>query len=267
VPAVAPRGIPGIVGKTSGGSDANTDIRTHHRRHAMTGTRTATLRKLGLLPAAIVLALIAALLMALPRSGAEAAPSDAHSHGVVVAPRTAAQVALHDQMRKLWEDHITWTRLAIVTFADGSNGFDATAGRLLQNQADIGDAIKPFYGDAAGDRLTALLRDHILIAVDVLKAAKAGDSAAFAAANARWYANANDIADFLAAANPRFWPDDVMRAAIKEHLDQTLAEAAHELAGDYAASVADYEQVHAHILAMADTLSSGIIGAFPDKVR
>ncbi|HEY3535312.1 MAG TPA: hypothetical protein VGK60_07065 [Pedococcus sp.] len=232
----------------------------------MTGTRTATLRRLGVLPAALVLTLIAALLLALPRGGAQAAPADVHSHGVVVAPRTTAQVAFHDQMRKLWEDHITWTRLAIVTFADGSNGFDATAARLLQNQADIGDAIKPFYGDAAGDQLTALLRDHILIAVDVLKAAKAGDSAAFTEANARWYANANDIADFLAAANPRFWPDDVMRAAMKEHLDQTLAEAAHELSGDYAASVADYDQVHAHILAMADTISSGIIGAFPSRV-
>jgi hypothetical protein len=145
----------------------------------MTGTRTATLRRLGVLPAALVLTLIAALLLALPRGGAQAAPADAHSHGVVVAPRTTAQVAFHDQVRKLWEDHVTWTRLAIVTFADGSSGFNATATRLLQNQTDIGDAIKPFYGDAAGDQLTALLREHILIAVDVMKAAKADDSAAF----------------------------------------------------------------------------------------
>jgi hypothetical protein len=176
-------------------------------------------------------------------------------------------VAFHDQMRKLWEDHMTWTRLAIVTFADGSGGFDATAGRLLQNQADIGGAIKPFYGAAAGDRLTALLHDHITIAVEVLQAAKSGDAAAFADGKSRWYANADDIADFLAAANPRFWPQDVMRADMRTHLDQTLAEAAHELGGDYAASVTDYDQVHAHILAMADMLSSGIIGQFPNLVR
>jgi hypothetical protein len=153
-------------------------------------------------------------------------------------PRNAAQVAFHDAMRKLWEDHITWTRLAIVTFAAGSAGFGATAARLLQNQVDIGDAIKPFYGDAAGEQLTALLREHILIAVEILQAAKAGDTAAFNAANERWYANANDIADFLSAANPRFWPNATMRADMKTHLDQTLAEAADELAGNYAASVA-----------------------------
>jgi hypothetical protein len=203
-----------------------------------------------------------------PSAGTPAAAGAAavdHHHGHAPAPRTPAQVAFHDQMRKLWEDHITWTRLAIVTFADGSNGFSATATRLLQNQVDIGNAIKPFYGQAVGDRLTALLHDHITIAVEVLQAAKSGDSTALADASARWYANANDIADFLAAANPRFWPDALLRADMKTHLDQTLTEASHELQADYPASVTDYEAVHAHILAMADLFSSGIIGQFPSR--
>jgi hypothetical protein len=202
---------------------------------------------------------------AIASADGDAEVTASHQHGAPAVPRTPAQVAFHDQMRKLWEDHVTWTRLAIVTFADGSNGFSATAGRLLRNQVDIGDAIKPYYGPAAGTQLSALLHDHITIAVEVLQAAKAGDSAAFAQANTRWYANANDIADFLAAANPRFWPKDLMRADMKMHLDQTLAEAADELRGDYPASVTEYEAVHVHILAMADLLSSGIIGQFPRR--
>ena len=190
-----------------------------------------------------------------------------HAHTTAVAPRTTGRNAFHDQMRKLWEDHITWTRLAIVTFADGSPSFDATAGRLLQNQTDIGNAIKPFYGPAAGNKLTALLHDHITIAVELLQAAKTGNTHAFDAANTRWYANGNDIADFLAAANPRSWPDAVMRADMKNHLDQTLAEAAHELQAQYPESVTDYEGIHAHILMMADQLSAGIIAQFPSRFR
>jgi len=189
-----------------------------------------------------------------------------HDHPLSI-PRNAAQVAFHDAMRKLWEDHVTWTRLAIVTFAADYPGFNETAGRLLQNQADIGDAIKPFYGDAAGVQLTALLRVHIAIAVEILKAAKAGDTAALNVASARWYVNADEIADFLSAANPQFWPQEMMRADMKTHLDQTLAEAEDELEGNYAASVADYEDAHLHILAMADMLSSGIIGQFPKRFR
>jgi hypothetical protein len=187
-----------------------------------------------------------------------------HSAGPVGLP-TAAQVAFHDQMRKLWEDHVTWTRLAIVTFADGSAGFDATATRLLQNQTDIGNAIAPFYGAAAGQELSTLLHTHITLAVALLKDVKSGDSTAFAADKVSWYDNANQIADFLSAANPRFWPDDVMRASMKEHLDQTLAEAADELSGNFPASVNDYEAIHLHILAMADLLSSGIMHQFPAR--
>jgi hypothetical protein len=226
---------------------------------------------IALLGAAVLLVALATVVSNAPADAAESAQhrgdtSQAHpAHGEHRAPLAKKQVAFHDEMRKLWEDHVTWTRLAIVTFADGSPGFDATANRLLQNQTDIGDAIKPFYGDAAGNELTALLREHITIAVELLQAAKAGDTNAFNEANARWYANANDIADFLAAANPRSWPQAEMRAAMKTHLDQTLAEASHELGGDYAASVADYEEIHEHILAMADQLSSGIMRQFPRK--
>src|SRR6185437_4077414 len=175
------------------------------------------------------------------------ADADQHSghHSMSAAqptatPATPAKASFHDQMRELWEQHVAWTRLAIVDFASGSAGFNATAGRLMQNQVDIGDAIKPFFGDAAGDQLTSLLHDHIAIAVEVLQAAKAGDTAAFNDADARWYANANDIADFLSAANPRSWPDAMMRDMMKVHLDQTLAEASDELQGDYAAGVAKY---------------------------
>ncbi len=211
----------------------------------------------------VVVAFLGALLtVTTSREHADAA--EGHGHDVATVPlSTVARVQIHDQMRKLWEDHVTWTRLAIVTFADGSSSFDATAARLLQNQVDIGDAIKPFFGDAAGTKLTALLHDHITIAVELLQDAKAGNSATFDDAKVRWYANANDIADFLATANPRFWPRDAMRSAMKEHLDQTLAEASDELSGNHAASVTDYDAIHVHILAMADALSNGIMKAFP----
>jgi len=204
------------------------------------------------------------------RTPAEAAPpggADVQHHHPLPVPRTARQVAFHDGMRVLWTDHVVWTRLAIVTFADGSAGFDATAARLLRNQNDIGDAIKPYYGTATGDRLTALLHEHIAIAVELLQAAKAGDTAAFEAARVRWYANSDQIADFLSSKNPRWWPKATLRAAMRTHLDQTLAEAAHELGADYAASVADYAAIQAHILEMADLLSSGIIRQFPHRFR
>lgn len=175
--------------------------------------------------------------------------------------------AFHDAMRKLWEDHVTWTRLYIVSAAAGLPDAQPAAERLLRNQADIGDAIKPFYGNAAGDRLTALLRPHILIAADVVKAAKAGDTAAVEAASARWYANADEIADFLSGANPDNWPRQTLRSEMRHHLDLTLQEAQARLHGDWAADIAAYDNVHQHILGMADMLSKGIVKQHPQRFK
>ena len=145
--------------------------------------------------ALVTLALVAALAVSPTRrrrARRHAAPG--HGAAAVVLALTARQAAFHDAMRKLWEDHITWTRLAIVSFAAGLPDLQATEARLLANQVDIGNAIKPYYGRTAGNRLTALLKEHILGAVALLQAAKAGDQAAIAKASTAWYANANQIA-------------------------------------------------------------------------
>jgi hypothetical protein len=177
------------------------------------------------------------------------------------------ELALHDAMRKLWEDHITWTRMFIVEFAADSPATQATAERLLQNQVDIGDAIKPFYGDEAGDQVTALLQDHILTAADILAAAKTGDQEPVNEASARWYANANEIAAFLSSANPDHWPLEEMQEMMRDHLDLTLAEAVARLQGDFQADIAAYDEVHGQILEMADMLSAGIIAQFPKAFK
>ena len=166
-------------------------------------------------------------------------------------------------VRKLWEDHVTWTRVYIIAALADLPEADAAAQRLLQNQTDIGNAVKPFYGDEAGEQLTALLEDHILIAVDLLAAAKAGDSAGFEDANKRWYENADDIAAFLNSANPRHWRLDEMKTMMKDHLDLTLEEATARLNEDWAGDVVAYDKVHNEILHMADMISDGIIRQFP----
>lgn len=171
--------------------------------------------------------------------------------------------AFQDEMRKLWEDHIVWTRLYIVSAVAGLPDQDATAQRLLKNQEDIGDAIRPFYGDDAGDQLTDLLKEHILVAAELIDAAKNNDTEAFEDAHERWYQNADEIAAFLSHANPRHWPEDEMRLMMKDHLDLTLKEASARLSGDFQADIAAYDEVHLQILHMADMLSDGILKQFP----
>jgi len=178
---------------------------------------------------------------------------------------TVSAQAFHGTMDRLWEEHVAWTRMAIVSFAAGSPNLAATEARLLRNQTDIGNAIKPYYGAAAGRQLTGLLRTHILQAVAVLKAAKAGNKAQLNAALKAWYANAHQIAAFLAKANPTSWPLKATASMMNEHLKLTTKEAVDELGGHWAASVADYDKVENEILMMSQTLANGIIKQFPSR--
>ena len=211
---------------------------------------------------ALALALVAA---ACSSSSSEDASRTDGAPAVSAADAASRQESLRTDMRKLWEDHVTWTRLFIIAAEAGSPDTDATAQRLLQNQVDIGNAIKPLYGDAAGSQLTALLRDHILTAGELLTAAKAGDSAKVTAVKDRWYRNADDIAAFLAQANPTSWPASAMGPMMREHLDLTLSEALNHLKGDWAADIADYDRIHVQILEMADMLTDGIVAQFPKR--
>ena len=221
-------------------------------------------RRRSSLPLAAVVAALAAAAALAFAGGHEA---EGHSDHAKKTGVSAKQVALHDGMRFLWEEHITWTRLFIVSASADLPDKQATTERLLLNQKRIGDAIKPFYGRAAGERLTTLLKEHIVVAADLLAAAKAGDQAAVDRHSAAWYRNANEIADFLNGANPHNWRRGEMRKMMREHLDLTLAEAVAHLKQDHRADIRAYDRIHRQILGMADMLSDGIVDQFPKKFR
>lgn len=190
---------------------------------------------------------------------------DVHTHTVSAPADGAKQAAFQDAMRKLWEDHITWTRLFIISAAADLPDKAATTDRLLQNQVDIGNAIKPYYGDEAGNKLTTLLKEHITTAAEVVAAAKANDKAKLDDANKRWFANSDQIADFLSSANAKNWPAAEMRSMMRDHLNLTTNEAVARLKGDWPADIKAYDAVHDQILKMADMLTMGIVKQHPNK--
>jgi hypothetical protein len=197
--------------------------------------------------------------------------NQSHAAGVraqMSAPRqTAKAAAFHDEMRALWEAHGAWTHMVIVSFAGGLPNLGAEEQVLLHNQVEIGDAVKPYYGAAAGDELTKLLKAHILGAVAVLEAAKSGDAAKLATAEAAWFANGRAVADFLHHADPAHLTRSAAREMMKTHLEQVIGQAVDELKGNYAADARAFGPYIQHILNMADMISSGIIEQFPSRFR
>lgn len=201
---------------------------------------------------------------AAPNDG-QAVARPAHDHVARVPARTTKAIRFHDHMRALWEEHGAWTRMVIVSFVGDLPNLPAAQEVLLANQARIGNAVKPYYGRAAGNQLTKLLEEHILGAVDVLVAARSGDAAQLRQAQRAWSVNGRQIADFLHAANRRFLRRGPAREMMQLHLDQVTEQAVHELRGEYAASARAYAPYIRHILMMADMISDGIIKQFPGR--
>ena len=136
----------------------------------------------------------------------------------------------------------------------------------MQNQVDIGNAVKPYYGNDAGNKLTELLKMHIGISADVVKSAKAGNKTALDTANKKWYANADEISAFLSTANP-YWALADMKMMMNDHLKLTTDEAVQRIKKDYNADIIAYDKVHEEILKMSAMLADGIIKQFPEKFK
>lgn len=216
-----------------------------------------------LVVAAVATGVLTSGLLAETRTSAS---GDAHGAMVGGAALTdsASAAALRAAMRKLWEEHIEYTRNYIISGLAGLDDAGTVAERLLRNQDDIGNAIKAFYGDEAGKKLSSLLRDHILIAADIVSAAKGGNNNMVSEGEKKWHQNADEIATFLSGANPA-WPKPVLTDMLYKHLDFTTTEVVSRLKKDWAADIQAYDQGHDHMMMFADSLTDGIVKQFPDK--
>ncbi|MDR3644184.1 MAG: LysM domain-containing protein [Clostridia bacterium] len=192
-----------------------------------------------------------------------AAPEHIAAEAVPVAAPAAVmtRAALHDALRSLWEQHVMWTRLAIISAAAGLPDMNLTVARLLRNASDMEAALRPFYGDAAAAQFGSLIKNHLLIALQLVSAAKAGNTQAAQEAERQWYANADAIAEALSTMNPYISKEE-FRRMLYNHLAMTKAEAVARLSGDFANDIRLYDSIEQQALSMADMMSDAIARQF-----
>ncbi|AIQ77060.1 glycosyltransferase [Paenibacillus odorifer] len=192
---------------------------------------------------------------------AAAAKEKKSSHKQCLTPSV---IELKDNLRKLWIDHVVWTKNYIVSAFADSEDKEKVLARLLQNQQDIGDAFKPYYGEAVGDKVAQLLREHILIAGKVLDAVKAGNQADVEKYNKEWYTNADDIAKFLSSQNPKYSYEQ-LKEMLHEHLELITDDVTARVKKDWDAEIVAFDKGLEHMIMFADILTEGLIKQFPDK--
>jgi len=171
------------------------------------------------------------------------------------------QINLINTFRQLWEQHVMWTRSFIISTASNLGDLQMVTKRLLRNPTDFANELRPFYGDDAARKFEALLTDHLLIAARLVNHAKDGDMDAVKDDRKKWYENADEIANFLSSINP-YWSKREWQAMLYEHLKMTESEATKRLTSQYAADIAQYDEIENQALKMADYMANGIMKQF-----
>ncbi len=211
----------------------------------------------------VLLTLIAFVAMSALALGAEMQTTQMSSNQTCI---TKSQEDLTLKMRELWAEHVIWTRMFIMSVADNTSDKALVTERLLQNYDDMADAMKPYYGNEAGDKFGDLIEEHLLTAATLVEAAKAGNSTAAAAAEKKWYENADEIAAFENSINPN-WDKTAQMAMWHDHLNVTKDEAVARLTMNYTADIEAFDQIEAQANMMADSWSDGIMKQFPEKFK
>src|SRR5581483_4066062 len=174
-------------------------------------------------------------------------------------------VATDAALRGLWHDHIFWVRNVVVaTLARHSAEAKAAEAQVVANAHAIANAIKPFYGDAAGEALFPLLAGHYGAVKSYLTATAAGDKKGQDKATDDLMANADQIATFLSGANPNL-PKDTVLGLLQAHGAHHIAQIQELKAGQYDAEAKNWGEMEAHMDVIADALTGAIAKQFPDK--
>jgi hypothetical protein len=174
------------------------------------------------------------------------------------------EAALRAQMRRLWGDHVIWTRNMIFCLVDNLPGKDQVLERLLQNQDEIGFAFEPYYGSNVCENLSLLLREHIGYTIEVINATKSRNEQDLDQANKHWYLNADKISELLSKQNPHWLLSDLTKM-MNWHQNLTIEEANQRINKDYTADVRAFDKVRMEIMTMSDMLANGIIKQFPTR--
>lgn len=175
---------------------------------------------------------------------------------------TPQEICLMNRIRQLWVQHVYWTSFFIISTAAGLADLEPVTKRLLQNPKDFAVLLSPIFGMRAAAGLEELFTRHLLIAADLLNAAKSGEVDKANAARDKWYKNADEIADFLSSIN-NCWNRTKWKSMLYSHLEMTEKEAMLRLQGNYTADINVFDNIENEALKMADYMFCGIIKKCP----
>lgn len=174
---------------------------------------------------------------------------------------TERQVMLNKLLRKLWEQHVMWTRSFIISTVEELDDLELVTNRLLSNPTDFAKALSLFYDSETAHHFQELFTDHLEIAAKLVNATKDGNEDEALNYRRLWYQNADEIADFLNTINP-YWSFIEWQRLLYSHLLMIEMEAFYRINKQYNDDIKIYDTSEEEALMMADFMADGLIKQF-----
>lgn len=179
-------------------------------------------------------------------------------------PNVSMQIGLINDMRLLWEQHVYWTRMLLISIAERLKEQNAVTNRILENPDDIASLFANYYNSGTAKTISQLLTEHLQIGASLITALRDGQTAAANDLNRRWYINADKMADAFSSINP-YYSREHVRDMLYSHLDLTKQEVSARLGGNYPLDIEAFDKVEVEALSMADYFTLGLMQQFPQK--
>lgn len=164
--------------------------------------------------------------------------------------------------RLLWMEHVNWTRMTITSIVFNLPDLPFVQERLLRNATDLANCIRPYYGDQIANQYEGLIKEHLVIAAQLVTAAVKGDSKTVEEKEQAWFKNADEIVAFWSSINPYINKEE-LKEMFYTHLTLTKSEAVNMIEKNYKVDIEVFDKIEEQALEMGDMIAEAIIKQFP----
>jgi len=164
---------------------------------------------------------------------------------------------LYAKSNQLWNEHICYTRNAIISLLNGTKDLDAVSDRLMKNQEDIAELLYPYYDRNDVDAYTAVLKEHVVLAVSLVNKIKTGEDTT--EATKAWYDNGDKMLTWMENENSYYWSRIVTQPLWNDHLKWTIDEATNRVKEDWVADIETFDNNRYCMGKWAELYATGIV--------
>ena len=176
------------------------------------------------------------------------------------------QITLLSNLRRVWAQHVWWSRLYILSIVYDLPYQDLIFNRTLRNSSDFFRFLERFYTPKQLKPIETLFEEYNKTKSTYLYNKVAGNSYAASIYRKRWYEIADQLADLMYQLNP-FLPPSRSKPLIYSLIEGTDSQVENMLIGQTEKEIMFFDMIELEAYEFADFIATGMMSHFGSLPR